>query len=809
LASPGRPVYTSAMPMDAGAPLLLPRGDFHRGEGTARVDAALARFTLREARGEADFQLGHGALVAEFGPQGEIEREETLRAWYAAGSLSPADAPIPARYHLLLAFDEGGALAGVRDCFVTVDPAARRAVVLLSHSLVLPAWRRTGLAALLRTAPVGLARAALARSCGGGEVLLAAEMEMPEAADRASVIRLLAYGKAGFRLVPPHVLPYAQPDFRDLDALGAAPKPLPFLALVRQVGEEGRATVSRARVEAVVRHLQAIHRCHCRPEDLAPIADHALAGLARAEGDRLPLLSLPTSARGLALLAPILRPAVLPLYPRAWWWGDPDTDPADELAALLAAWRPDEGAPMPASPFPDEPAGITLRTAVPGPRSEALRVRHGRHQDARTVHVYQDSAKSRGCYLVDVDGNTLLDLYGHIACVPIGYNHPAMTEALRSGRFDWAIGHRPALGINPPAEWVEVVEKALMRIAPPGLSKVYAVTSGAEAVENAVKIAFAWKAARRRGGAAPSAQDLADCMDNRQASANRMRVLSFRGAFHGRSLGALSLTRSKPIHKLDFPAFDWPVLPFPGSRFPLAEHAAENAAAEAEVLTQAEALLRVGDLAAVIVEPIQGEGGDRHASPAFFRALRQLCLDHEAAFIADEVQTGGGATGRWWAHEAWGLAVPPDIVTWSKKLQLGGFHLREELFPAEPWRVFNTFLGDPLRAAQLEVIIEVVERDGLLAHTARTGQALVEGLQELERRFPGLCGQARGEGTFAAIDLRDTATRDRLLDGLRERGVEAGGSGTCSLRFRPALVFAQPHVDLALDRIADVLRGLS
>jgi 4-aminobutyrate aminotransferase / (S)-3-amino-2-methylpropionate transaminase len=789
--------------------VILPRADFYRGEGQSRIDEALSRFTLRRAVGEADFALAYGELLREFGPQDEIEREETLRAWYAAGSLSPPDEPIKAHYHLLMAFDGDGRLAGVRDCFTTVDVAARRAVVLLSHSLVLPAWRRTGLAALLRTAPVTLANDALREACGGGEVLLAAEMEMVQAKDRASVIRLLAYSKAGYRVIPPHILPYAQPDFTDFTRSSADPKPLPFLALIRQVGEEERTTVSRERVAAVVRHLQAIHRCHCRPADLVPIAANALAGLDRAPGDALPLLSLPVRPRGGRLFAPLLRPTVLPLYPQAWWSGETLADPEVELNELLEAWRPIPGAPMTSSPkFPGEPPGIELRTVLPGPKTQALRARHGVHQDARTVHFYQDSQRSRGCYLVDVDGNTLLDLYGHIACVPIGYNHPAMHEALRSGRFDWALGHRPALGINPPAEWVDLLEGPIRHLAPTGMPRLYTMTSGAEAVENAIKLAFVWKASRLRGGAAPSVEDLEACMRNQQESANRMGILSFEGAFHGRSLGALSLTRSKPIHKLDFPAFAWPVLPFPANRFPLEAHQAENAALEAQVLEQAEALLRAGNLAGVIIEPVQGEGGDRHASPAFFRALRQLCLDHEAAFIADEVQTGGGATGRWWAHQAWDLPVPPDVVTWSKKMQLGGFHLREEFYPADPWRVFNTFLGDPFRMAQLEVIVEVIERDDLLSHTAQTGRLLVEGLSALQARYPGLLDQSRGNGTFAAFDLRDGSSRERMLIGLRDRGVEAGGSGTCSVRFRPALVFGASHVDLALDRIEDVLREM-
>jgi 4-aminobutyrate aminotransferase/(S)-3-amino-2-methylpropionate transaminase len=461
-----------------------------------------------------------------------------------------------------------------------------------------------------------------------------------------------------------------------------------------------------------------------------------------------------------------------------------------------------------APPFPDEPTSAAVRTAIPGPATEALRARHQVRQDARTIHYYQDSRRSRGNYAVDVDGNVLLDLYGHIACVPVGYNHPDLLAAWRDGRFDWAAGFRPALGVCPPPEWVELVEGPLSACAPVGCPEVLTVTTGAEAVENAIKVAFAWKARRRRGGATFSADDLRLVMSNAQPDTNDRMIVSFEGGFHGRTLGALSATRSKAIHKLDFPAFDWPVVPFPASRFPLAEHAEANAAAEAEVLAHVEALFRREGhrIAGLIIEPIQGEGGDRHASPAFFRSLRALCRAWEVVFIADEVQTGCGATGAFWAHEAWGLDDPPDIVTWSKKFQFGGLHLAAGLLPAEPWRIFNTFLGDPLRAAQFGVIYEVMGRDGLVAHTASVGRYLVARLEGLAQANPGLWSQPRGAGTFAAIDAPDGPTRDRLVHTLRQLGVEAGGSGDRSIRFRPALVLRARHVDEAIDRFEAAAR---
>ena len=464
----------------------------------------------------------------------------------------------------------------------------------------------------------------------------------------------------------------------------------------------------------------------------------------------------------------------------------------------------------PAPAFPGEPAHAQIVVPPPGPQTQALREAHAAHQDPRTVYVYQDAARSRGNYLVDADGNTFLDIYTHIATIPLGYNHPALLDAWKNGRFDWAAGYRASLGFLPPLEWPGLVARTLGRIAPPGLDQALTVTSGAEAVENAIKIACIALATRRRGGRPPSAEEAVQVMKNQQHGVDRFKVISFEGAFHGRSLGALSATRSKAVHKLDFPAFDWPVVPFPTNRFPRAQYAAENAAAEAASLELVEALLRAhkDEIAAVLVEPILGEGGDRHASADFFRGLRRLCTQYGACFIADEVQTSVGATGSFWAHTRWGADATPDIVTWSKKFQLGGLHYRPDLLPPEPWRIFNTFLGDPIRLAQFEVILETIEREHLLEHVRITGDFLVRGLEELQARHPDLLGQARGEGTYAAIDACDTATRDRLIDALRQRGLLAGGSGSQSVRFRPALVYGPRHVAETLDLFESALGSL-
>lgn len=325
--------------------------DVWPGEGPEKVARAFARFSVDEARDEASFDEGYAALDAVFGPKGELERREVLSAWFAGEHADPA-APIVATYHMLLVrCVDDGRLAGVRDCYVTLDRAARRCVVLLSHALVLPAFRRTGVAALLRAAPVALARRALEATglgggggSGGAEVMLAAEMEAVDPDDRDTVVRLLAYGRAGFSVVPPTVLPYAQPDFRDTAALGVAPVPLPLLAVVRQVGEEERPDIPRERAASFLRHFQAVHARETSQDELAPIRENALMRLEAFPGERVPLVRIPRGPEEIAGFAPLLRSAVMPLFPPAWRGKAPLEAPERELERLVAAWRGGAGA---------------------------------------------------------------------------------------------------------------------------------------------------------------------------------------------------------------------------------------------------------------------------------------------------------------------------------------------------------------------------------------------------------------------------------------------------------------------------------
>lgn len=185
-------------------------------------------------------------------------------------------------------------------------------------------------------------------------------------------------------------------------------------------------------------------------------------------------------------------------------------------------------------------------------------------------------------------------------------------------------------------------------------------------------------AADKRGGKdVPfTPEELSTCMKNRSPGSPDLAILSFEGSFHGRTFATLSATRSKELHKIDIPAFPWPAAPFPKLKYPLESHVDENRAEEARCLERVEEILDTWHLpvAGMIVEPIQAEGGDNGATPWFFQQLRALTRRRGIAMIVDEVQTGGGPTGKFWAHEHWNLQDPPDIVTFSKKLQVTHTH---------------------------------------------------------------------------------------------------------------------------------------
>nr|NVI72097.1 putative 4-aminobutyrate aminotransferase, mitochondrial-like protein [Cucujiformia] len=219
--------------------------------------------------------------------------------------------------------------------------------------------------------------------------------------------------------------------------------------------------------------------------------------------------------------------------------------------------------------------------------------------------------------------------------------------------------------------------------------------------ENAYKNIFISYQKRARGDIAQfSTEELESSMMNMPPGSPSLSILSFHGGFHGRTFGALSTTRSKAIHKVDFPAFDWPVARFPRYTYPLECNVRENLHEDRKCLAGVEEMfdkyMKKGiPVAGIVVEPIQSEGGDHEGSPEFFQGLQDIAKRNGAYLLFDEIQTGCGVTGRMWCHEHFCLKSPPDFVTFAKKMLIGGYFSTRETRVDQPFRIFNTWMGDP------------------------------------------------------------------------------------------------------------------
>ncbi|XP_050310399.1 4-aminobutyrate aminotransferase, mitochondrial-like isoform X2 [Anthonomus grandis grandis] len=464
--------------------------------------------------------------------------------------------------------------------------------------------------------------------------------------------------------------------------------------------------------------------------------------------------------------------------------------------------------------LPGEPCGPCVRTSVPGPKSKDLLHDLNQIQQAGSTSVFVNYDKSIGNYLVDVDGNTFLDTYMQISTIPLGYNHPELLKAFCNEHDLKCLINRPALGVFPGEDWPKRMSRICDMIAPCGMPHLNTMMCGACANENAFKHAFMAFRRKERGHDNFSKEEQESCIYNTPPGSPKLAIMSFLYGFHGRTLGTLSTTRSKFIQKIDIPAFDWPMANFPNYRYPLEENVECNKKEDEKCLARVEELFdswckKGMPVAGVIVEPIQSEGGDNHASPEFFKKLQVICKNNNAALIMDEVQTGGGPTGKFWCHEYFDLPCPPDIVTFSKKLQLGGYFYTGEMAVRQPFRTFNTWMGDPGKVILLEKVLEVIVRDDLLEHVRQTGEYVLKHLKDLETEFCPLFHSSRGRGTFIAFTAQTTEKRDEMIMLLKEKGVICGGAHDLVVRLRPSLLFSREHGDIFLGALREVAREMT
>lgn len=413
-----------------------------------------------------------------------------------------------------------------------------------------------------------------------------------------------------------------------------------------------------------------------------------------------------------------------------------------------------------------------------------------------------DFAKSRDSYLADArDGRRYLDFFGFFGSSPLGFNHPRLTEGAFINRLGRCAIHKPSNSDLYTLELAEFVDTFSRVGIPDELPHLFLIEGGALAVENALKVAFDWKVRKNIARGLPETTG--------------QSILHFRHAFHGRSGYTLSVTDSADPRKTKYyPTFDWPRITSPAARFPL-EGANLRDTEDREIQSVAEVRStfreRPHEIAAVLIEPIQCEGGDHHFRGEFLRELRNACDEFEALLVFDEVQTGVAATGRFWCYEH--FDVVPDVVAFGKKLQTCGLlagrrvdEVEENVF-RESSRINSTWGGNLVDMVRATRILEVIESEELAKNAAAMGEHFLSGLSDLAGRDDRLTN-VRGRGLLLAVDLPSTAHRDRVLASAREKGLLALPAGMRTLRFRPALSVKKAEVEHGLSLLEDVLKAV-
>jgi 4-aminobutyrate aminotransferase len=428
-------------------------------------------------------------------------------------------------------------------------------------------------------------------------------------------------------------------------------------------------------------------------------------------------------------------------------------------------------------------AAPQIITELPGPRARALIARDEAVVSPSLTRAYPLVAESGSGYVVtDVDGNRFLDFAAGIAVCSTGHAHPEVVAAIKQ-QADRLI-HIAATDFYEP-RYLELTEH-LARIAPfTEPARVFLANSGTEAVEGAIKLA--------------------------RYHTHRPGLIAFEGAFHGRTMGALSLTNSKIKQRAGF----GPLLPmvhhtpFPRIRA-WREMSGGDGSAELEVLRTSifGRLIAPTDVAAIVIEPIQGEGGYFPAPTSFLRALREICDEHGIMLIADEIQSGMGRTGRWWAIEHAG--VEPDIVTTAKGIAsgmpLGAVIARSSLMTWPAGAHGSTFAGNPVCAAAGVATLRLIE-GGLMENASTMGARLRAGIETAAVAFPAV-RDVRGAGLMLAVEFGDHEQANAVEMACFERGLLVLECGEASIRFCPPLIVDAPAVDRAVEIFDEALRAV-
>jgi len=424
-----------------------------------------------------------------------------------------------------------------------------------------------------------------------------------------------------------------------------------------------------------------------------------------------------------------------------------------------------------------------------------------KHMLADGFDFVLDLDKSKGILLHDSRGNkTLLDFFSFFASNPVGMNHPGMMAPEFQARLLKAALHNVTNSDVYTTEMAEFVETFARHAMGEKFTHSFFVAGGTLGIENALKASFDWKVRRN--------------FSRGWREERGTKVLHFEQAFHGRSGYTLSLTNTTDPRKVAyFPKFDWPRVVNPKVEYPLTEdRLADVKKREALAVAQMERAFEIhgDDIAAIIIEPIQGEGGDNHFRAEFFQSLRKIADERAAMLIFDEVQAGFGLTGKFWSFEHYG--VTPDMVGFGKKSQICGFvankridEVPDNVFQVSS-RINSTWGGTLVDMVRSQRYLEIMAEERLLENATARGAELLAGLESLAKEFPEHVMNARGKGLMCAFDLRDGTLRDTVIANAYEEGVVVLGCGPQSIRFRPPLVISKQELAGGLEKFRSSIK---
>ena len=413
-----------------------------------------------------------------------------------------------------------------------------------------------------------------------------------------------------------------------------------------------------------------------------------------------------------------------------------------------------------------------------------------------------DIKKSKGTRIYDSKNNKyLLDCFSFFATSPLGCNHPKLSNPEFIKKMGEIAIENPTNSDIYTTEMAEFVNTFGKIAVPDYFKHLFFIAGGALAVENALKTAFDWKI--RKNFEKGKKQELGT------------QVIHFKEAFHGRTGYTLSMTNTFNLDKIKyFPKFNWPRITNPKVTFPLNQENTENVISlEKQAVSEIEDAISKNpdDIAALIIEPIQGEGGDNHFRKEFFHELRRICDENEIMFILDEVQSGVGLTGRMWAYQNY--EFNPDIVAFGKKTQVCGImvnsrvdEIKDNVFNVSS-RLNSTWGGNLVDMFRCKKYLEVIEEENLVKNAEVQGKRLKKGLEDLQQKHPDIMSNARGLGLMCAFDLPTPEKRDELKNKLYKNGLIVIGCGANTIRFRPPLIISEEEVDEALGIIDSTLKN--